>query len=148
MPASPPYVFPALVVVGHVVTLILAWQWRVRKKQGKKSHRREAHFKRNSCAFQRADQRFVSVQIASVVVRPPRSSLLCLCGAHTFSSLPHTPLSLRLGFLWYGCVAVNPLNAGCNVMTSESEYSGGFGLVRALMCTSQHQLSTLGFFLE
>lgn len=36
MPASPPgNVFPALVVVGHIVTLIVAWQWRVRKKQGK-----------------------------------------------------------------------------------------------------------------
>ncbi|XP_026155351.1 plectin a isoform X11 [Mastacembelus armatus] len=34
MPASPPgNVFPALVVVGHIVTLIVVWQWRVRKKQ-------------------------------------------------------------------------------------------------------------------
>ncbi|KAE8282540.1 Plectin [Larimichthys crocea] len=34
MPASPPgNVFPALVVVGHIVTLIAVWQWRVRKKQ-------------------------------------------------------------------------------------------------------------------
>lgn len=38
MPASPPgNVFPALVVVGHIVTLIAVWQWRVRKKQGKTS---------------------------------------------------------------------------------------------------------------
>lgn len=36
MPASPPgNVFPALVVVGHIVTLIAVWKWRVRKKQGK-----------------------------------------------------------------------------------------------------------------
>ncbi|KAA8586222.1 hypothetical protein FQN60_007791 [Etheostoma spectabile] len=35
MPAIPPgNVFPALVVVGHIVTLIFAWQWRVQKKQG------------------------------------------------------------------------------------------------------------------
>ncbi|XP_024920953.1 plectin a isoform X6 [Cynoglossus semilaevis] len=34
MPASPPgHVFPALVAVGHIVTLIVVWQWRVRKNQ-------------------------------------------------------------------------------------------------------------------
>ncbi|XP_028277647.1 plectin a isoform X4 [Parambassis ranga] len=34
MPTSPPgTVFPALVVVGHIVTLIVVWQWRVRRKQ-------------------------------------------------------------------------------------------------------------------
>uniref|UniRef100_UPI0037E86123 plectin a isoform X9 n=1 Tax=Semicossyphus pulcher TaxID=241346 RepID=UPI0037E86123 len=34
MPASPPgNVFPTLVVVGHIVTLIAVWKWRVRKKQ-------------------------------------------------------------------------------------------------------------------
>lgn len=38
MPVSPPgNWFPALVVAGHVVTLIFAWQRRVRKKQGKSS---------------------------------------------------------------------------------------------------------------
>uniref|UniRef100_A0A672GV28 Plectin n=1 Tax=Salarias fasciatus TaxID=181472 RepID=A0A672GV28_SALFA len=40
MPASPPgNVFPALVVVGHIVTLIVVWQLRVRKKQGKRDER-------------------------------------------------------------------------------------------------------------
>ncbi|XP_044190797.1 plectin a isoform X11 [Thunnus albacares] len=34
MPTSPPgHVFPTLVVVGHIVTLIAVWQWRIRKKQ-------------------------------------------------------------------------------------------------------------------
>ncbi|XP_071751073.2 plectin a isoform X4 [Centroberyx gerrardi] len=34
MPASPPgNVFPTLVVVGHIVTLIVVWQWRQRKRQ-------------------------------------------------------------------------------------------------------------------
>ncbi|XP_033831135.1 plectin a isoform X5 [Periophthalmus magnuspinnatus] len=34
MPTSPPgNVFPALVVVGHILTLLIAWQWRVRKKE-------------------------------------------------------------------------------------------------------------------
>lgn len=54
MPASPPgNVFPALVVVGHIVTLIAVWQWRVRKKQGKKSwktHRYVAYFRRGDGA--------------------------------------------------------------------------------------------------
>ncbi|KAJ3608932.1 hypothetical protein NHX12_023460 [Muraenolepis orangiensis] len=36
MPASPPgSVFPALVVVGHIVTLLAVWQWKQRKRQGK-----------------------------------------------------------------------------------------------------------------
>lgn len=40
MPTSPPgNVFPALVVVGHVVTLIAVWRWRVCTKQGKTSWR-------------------------------------------------------------------------------------------------------------
>lgn len=51
MPTSPPgNVFPALVVVGHIVTLIAVWQWRIHKKQGKKSrktHRYEAYFWRD-----------------------------------------------------------------------------------------------------
>lgn len=34
MPASPPgNVFPTLVVVGHIVTLIAVWQWRQRRRQ-------------------------------------------------------------------------------------------------------------------
>lgn len=42
MPTSPPgSVFPALVVVGHIVTLIAVWQWRVRKKQGKAQKEKE-----------------------------------------------------------------------------------------------------------
>ncbi|CAB1447267.1 unnamed protein product [Pleuronectes platessa] len=36
MPASPPgSAFPALVVVGHIVTLVVAWRWRVRRKQAR-----------------------------------------------------------------------------------------------------------------
>lgn len=69
-----------------------------------------------------------------------------LC-AHTprSSSLPPLFSLTRLGFLWCGDVAVNPVNAGCDVMTSELEYSGrleGFGFVRAFLCTPQHQLSS------
>ncbi|CAF94416.1 unnamed protein product [Tetraodon nigroviridis] len=38
MPTSPTgNVFPALVVVGHIVTLIAVWRWRVCTKQGKTS---------------------------------------------------------------------------------------------------------------
>ncbi|KAL6460410.1 hypothetical protein MHYP_G00303760 [Metynnis hypsauchen] len=34
MPASPPgNVFPTLVVLGHIVTLIAVWRWRQRRRQ-------------------------------------------------------------------------------------------------------------------
>ncbi|KAL7826936.1 hypothetical protein AOLI_G00321450 [Acnodon oligacanthus] len=34
MPASPPgNVFPTLVVLGHIVTLIAVWSWRQRRRQ-------------------------------------------------------------------------------------------------------------------
>ncbi|KAK1879979.1 ATP-dependent zinc metalloprotease FtsH [Dissostichus eleginoides] len=102
MPVRPPYVFPALVVVGHVVTLILAWQWRVQKKQGKKTHRREAHFKRNNCAFRRADQSFFSVQIAScrLLSSVDPAPLCCVFVAHTPSPLFLTPPSF---WDWVSC---------------------------------------------
>lgn len=49
MPTSPPgNVFPALVVVGHIITLIAVWRWRVSTKQGKTSWRtcrHQGHFR-------------------------------------------------------------------------------------------------------
>lgn len=77
------------------------------------------------------------------------SLVLCVFAAHAPLSLfltappPFFPLT-HLGFLCYGDVAINPVNAGWRVMTSEElEYScgeWGFGLVRALTGTPQLQL--------
>lgn len=41
--------------------------------------------------------------------------------APRFKRLCFFPLT-RLGFLWYGVVAVNPINAGGNMMTSEPRH--------------------------
>lgn len=109
MPASPPgNVFPALVVVGHIVTLIAVWQWRARRKQGKRSDGSVLDIKRSSPSSRRL----------------PCSLFSWLFLWSTLSSTRSPPLfSTRLGFLWYGDVAVNPVNAGCAVMTLELEFS-------------------------
>lgn len=77
------------------------------------------------------------------------SLVLCVFAAHAPLSLfltapPPFFLLTHLGFLCYGDVAINPVNAGWRVMTSEelecSCGEWGFGLVRALTGTPQLQL--------
>ena len=166
MLASPPgNVFPALVVVGHIVTLIVAWQWRVRKKQGKEKKTplrlvsaRLCFRRGDGAAFQRKlDQSLVCADSFSASVLVRRVCSLCVFVCAHFSSRPHSPLGFffffsltRLGFLWYGDVAVNPVSAGCDVMTSDMEYSarlrgGGAFLPRQSFVSSA---PLTGFFLE
>lgn len=119
MPASPPgNVFPALVVVGHIVTLIAAWQWRVRKKQGKKKKKAGELV---AALRGSLDQRFFCADtlLPAVLIRRPRSlsSRVFLWSALLSLSPSLTPPLLfpltRLGFLCCGDVAVNPVSAGC-----------------------------------
>lgn len=63
-------------------------------------------------------------------------SLCVFSSAHTSLPVLTPPLVFffsltRLGFLWYGDVAVNPVSAGCDVMTSEMECSARLGGVSA-----------------
>lgn len=63
-------------------------------------------------------------------------SLCVFSSAHTSLPVLTHPLVFffsltRLRFLWYGDVAVNPVSAGCDVMTSEMECSARLGGVSA-----------------
>lgn len=116
MPASPPgNVFPALVAVGHIVTLIVFWQWRVRKKQGKKSLKNSSlqGLRRESWRRDRQIKDFPlqtvccrqSCSVVSTLSRP-----LCFCGTRSSLSLPHcpppsffSPHTSRFPVLWRCC---------------------------------------------
>lgn len=112
MPASPPgNVFPALVAVGHIVTLIVFWQWRVRKKQGKKSSKNSSlqGLRRESWRWDRQIKDFPLQTVCcrqSCSVVSPLSRPLCFCGTRSSLSLPHCPPSFfsphtsRFPVLW------------------------------------------------
>lgn len=115
MPASPPgNVFPALVAVGHIVTLIVFWQWRVRKKQGKKSLKNSSlqGLRRESW---RRDRQIKDFPLQTVCCRQSCSVVstlfcpLCFCSTRSSLSLPHCPPSFfsphtsRFPVLWRCC---------------------------------------------
>lgn len=93
--------------------------------------------------------------------RPRPSSLLsvvlCFHGAHSVALFLTAPLFFpftRLGFLWSGDVAVNPVNAGCNVMMVGGAggfwwSKGGFWLRQSFgVHTSASALLSAGVFSE
>lgn len=82
MPASPPgNVFPTLVVVGHIVTLIAVWRWRIRQKEGKNPARSSAQLFRGN----------FSSESPAGCPHPSSSLVLCVTTPLFFFFFPSPP---------------------------------------------------------
>lgn len=113
MPTSPPgNVFPALVVLGHIATLIAVWRWRVCTKQGKtsrKTRRWQAFFRRGDLGTCR--------KVCLVVLCWP-SCLLILLPCPVLFPCEHISRLCSLLFfslpLQFPVPALNPITACCS----------------------------------
>lgn len=113
MPASPPgNVFPALVVVGHIVTLLAVWRWRVCKKQGKTSWRTrrwQGYFRRGGHGTWRGGCLVVSN-------RPSCLLNLLSCPEWFFASTLLVLLPPLFFPSQFPVLALNPITACCSVL--------------------------------
>ncbi|XDV34196.1 hypothetical protein PO909_004387 [Leuciscus waleckii] len=91
MPANPSgTVFPTLVVLGHVATLIAVWRWMQRRKQASEGKMKIIRKKSR-----------ISVLIVSDSVFVLRAVALSLYTCATHPQFPSTPPSLSLSFFFF-----------------------------------------------